>query len=60
MKYYAVRRGVKSGIYTSSKEFKECIRDYEDPEYKVFKSEIDAEHYIMRYRVRQKSKVKEG
>ena len=59
MKYYAVRRGVKPGIYTSSKEFKESIRDYEDPEYKVFKSEIDAEQYIMRYKMRQKNKAKE-
>ncbi len=59
MKYYAVRRGVKPGIYTSSKEFKESIRDYEDPEHKVFKSEIDAEQYIMRYKMRQKNKAKE-
>lgn len=57
MKYYAVRRGVKPGIYTSSKEFKESIKDYEDPEYRVFRSEIDAEQYIVRYKMRQRNKL---
>lgn len=59
MKYYAVRRGVNPGIYTSSKEFKESIKDYEDPEYRVFRSEIDAEQYIVRYKMRQKDKTEE-
>lgn len=51
MKYYAVRRGNKPGIYTSSKEFKESIQGCDDPEYRVFRSEIDAEQYIVRYRM---------
>ena len=55
MKYYAVRRGNKPGIYTSSKEFKESIQGFDDPEYRVFKSEIDAEQYIVRYRMRLKN-----
>ncbi len=54
MKYYAVRRGNKPGIYTSSKEFKESIKDYDEPEYRVFRSEIDAEQYIVRFKMRQK------
>lgn len=49
MKYYAVRRGNKTGIYTSSKEFKESIKDFDEPEYRVFKTEKDAESYIARY-----------
>ena len=49
MKYYAVRRGTKPGIYSSSKEFKESIAGFENPEYRVFKSEKDAESYIARY-----------
>lgn len=49
MKYYAVRRGNKTGIYTSSKEFKESIKGFDEPEYRVFKTEKDAESYIARY-----------
>lgn len=61
MKYYAVRRGNKPGIYTSSKEFKESIKGFDNPEYRVFRSEIDAEQYIVRYRMRLKNnEVKEG
>ena len=61
MKYYAVRRGNKPGIYTSSKEFKESIKGFDNPEYRVFRSEIDAEQYIVRYKMRLKNnEVKEG
>lgn len=49
MKYYAVRRGKRMGIFTSSKEFKDCIEGISDAEYRVFKTEKDAESYIARY-----------
>lgn len=49
MKYYAVRKGNKKGIFTEKKEFKESINGYENPEYKIFKSEKDAEMYIARF-----------
>ncbi|MBR1598414.1 MAG: RNase H1/viroplasmin domain-containing protein [Lachnospiraceae bacterium] len=52
MKYYAVRKGVKTGIFTNAKEFKESIKDCSEPEYAVFKSEKEAESYIARYRRR--------
>ncbi|MBR1598034.1 MAG: RNase H1/viroplasmin domain-containing protein [Lachnospiraceae bacterium] len=54
MKYYAVRRGNKSGIFSSQKEFKESIEGYQEPEYRIFKSEKDAEDYMARfYRTRR-------
>ncbi len=49
MKFYAVRKGNKKGIFTETKEFKESINGYENPEYKIFKSEKDAEMYIARF-----------
>ena len=54
MKYYAVRRGKKTGIFSTAKEFKESIKECEDSEYKIFKSEKEAEMYIARYRRAQK------
>lgn len=56
MKYYAVRRGNKTGIFSTTKEFKESIEGYDDPEYKIFKSEKDAEMYIARYLMAQNAK----
>ena len=49
MKYYAVRKGKKTGVFTSEKEFKESIGDFDNPEYRIFKTEKDAEDYIARY-----------
>lgn len=49
MKFYAVRRGSKPGIYTSKKEFKESIEGYDKPEYGIFKTEKDAEMYLAKY-----------
>ena len=49
MKFYAVRKGKKQGILTSSKEFKESIDGVDEPEYKIFKTEKDAESYMARY-----------
>ena len=49
MKFYAVRRGNKSGIFSSKKEFKESIEGYDNPEYDIFKTEKDAEMYLAKY-----------
>lgn len=56
MKYYAVRKGNKTGIFATAKEFKESIEGCDAPEYKVFKSEKDAEMYIARYLRAQSAK----
>lgn len=49
MKYYAVRRGNKPGIYSAKKEFKESIEGYDKPEYGIFKTEKEAEMYLAKY-----------
>ena len=57
MKYYAVRKGDKTGIFTSQKEFKESIKNCSEPEFDIFKSEKEAESYIARYMRRKNDEL---
>lgn len=45
-KYYAVRKGVKPGVYTSWDSCKEQVSGFPGAEYKSFTSELDAKNYI--------------
>ena len=60
MKFYAVRKGNKQGIFISSKEFKESIEGVDEPQYKIFKTEKDAESYMARYYMRSRRKQEEN
>lgn len=57
MKYYAVRKGDKTGIFTSQKDFKESIKNCSEPEFDIFKSEKEAESYIARYMRRKNEEL---
>lgn len=46
MKYYAVKEGRKTGIYTSWDEAEKLVKGYPDAKYKSFKIMEDAEHYM--------------
>lgn len=46
MKYYAIRKGRKPGIYTSWDECKELVKGYSNPEYKSFTTKAEAEAFI--------------
>ena len=48
MRFYAVRKGNKKGIIYEKEEFKRSIKDYPDAEYRICKTEKEAEEYIMR------------
>lgn len=45
-KYYAVRKGKKTGIFTSWDECRQYVNGYSGAEYKGFASKQDAENYI--------------
>lgn len=46
MKYYAVKIGRKTGIYTSWNEAEKLVKGYPDAKYKSFRTREDAEHYM--------------
>ena len=46
MKYYAVRKGIKPGIYTDWDTCKEQVNGFSGAEYKSFKSQEEALNYI--------------
>ena len=46
MKYYAVKKGIKPGIYTDWDTCKEQVNGFSGAEYKSFKSQKDALNYI--------------
>lgn len=46
MKYYAVRKGKKIGIYNTWDECKEMVSGYSSAEYKSFKTLEEAEEYM--------------
>ena len=46
MKYYAVKVGVKPGIYTTWDDCKEQVLGFENAEYKSFSSEEEAKLYL--------------
>jgi len=46
MKYYAVKRGLNPGIYTTWDDCKEQILGFSDAKYKSFTSRTDAENYL--------------
>lgn len=46
MRYYAVKTGRKTGIYTSWDETEELVKGYPDAKYKSFKNKEDAESYM--------------
>lgn len=46
MKYYAVRKGKKTGIYTTWEECKKQVHGYSGAEYKSFATEQEAENFI--------------
>lgn len=46
MKYYAVRKGKKTGIYTTWEECKKQVHGYSSAEYKSFATEQEAENFI--------------
>lgn len=46
MKYYAVRVGRETGIYTSWDEAEKLVKGYPDAKYKGFRTREDAEHYM--------------
>lgn len=46
MKYYAVRKGLKTGIFTSWDICKESISGFSGAEYKSFKTQEEAEGYM--------------
>lgn len=45
-KYYAVRQGKKTGIFTSWDDCKKSVNGYSGAEYKSFKNKTDAEKYM--------------
>ena len=46
MKYYAVKTGRKTGIYTSWEDTVKLVKGYPDAKYKCFKTREDAETYM--------------
>ena len=46
MKYYAVKVGRETGIYTSWEEAEKLVKGYSDAKYKSFKTKKDADHYM--------------
>lgn len=46
MKYYAVKVGRETGIYTSWEEAEKLVRGYPDAKYKSFKTKKDADQYM--------------
>ena len=46
MKYYAVKNGRKTGIYTSWEDTENLVKGYPDAKYKSFKTRKDAEVYM--------------
>lgn len=46
MKYYAVRKGFQTGIFTSWEKCKASISGFSDAEYKSFTKESEAEDYL--------------
>ena len=57
MKYYAVKKGRKTGIFTSWDECKEQVHGFLDVEYKSFSSEEDANNYLLDKKVEVSSDV---
>ena len=57
MKYYAVKKGRKTGIFTSWDECKEQVHGFLDAEYKSFSSEEDANNYLLDKKVEVSSDV---
>jgi ribonuclease HI len=47
--YYAVAKGIKQGVYTSWNECKRNIEGYDEPIYKKFETEKEANDYIEEY-----------
>lgn len=45
-KYYAVRRGIKTGIFCTWEECKASVSGYSGAEYKSFKTEAEAKSYL--------------
>lgn len=45
-KYYAVRRGMKTGIFCTWEECKASVSGYSGAEYKSFKTEAEAKSYL--------------
>lgn len=45
-KFYAVKKGVKAGIYSTWNECKENVDGYSGAEYKSFQTEKDAKLYL--------------
>ncbi|MBR9648603.1 ribonuclease H1 domain-containing protein [Clostridium tyrobutyricum] len=45
-KFYAVRKGKKTGIYTTWNECKQCVTGYSGAEYKSFTTKKEAECYL--------------
>lgn len=45
-KYYAVKKGYKTGIFENWEECKSCIKGYSDAQYKVFHSREEAEDFL--------------
>lgn len=46
MKYYAVRKGKETGIFTSWEECEEKVKGYSGAEYKKFSRKDLAEEYV--------------
>jgi ribonuclease HI len=44
--FYAVRKGIKPGVYTSWEDCKAQIHKYSGAEYKKFNNRVDAENFI--------------
>lgn len=45
-KYYAIRQGRKTGIFTSWDETKQYVSGYKNAEYKSFTSKVEADNYL--------------
>jgi ribonuclease HI len=48
IKYYAVKIGIKPGIYTSWDECKDNVTKYNGAQYKSFKTLIEAQQYLLK------------
>ena len=47
-KFYAVRTGHKTGIFTTWDECREAVHKFPGAEYKSFKNKDEAENYLKR------------
>ena len=55
-KYYGVKQGIKTGVYTSWPECQKQVKGYKGAEYKSFKTEAEAHLYVYgKYEIIQES-----